>query len=68
LRGRGFTLADLTRAVAYFKHPGDAGAFSEWCQQHGQESLPVVTAHCAVCRDDLLFELEADAYSERLPG
>lgn len=65
LRARGFSLADLTRAVAYFKHPADAGTFGEWCAARGMAAPPVVAAHCAVCRDDLLFELEADAFSAR---
>jgi hypothetical protein len=27
--------------------------------------MPVVSAQCDVCRDDLLFELEADAETSR---
>jgi enamine deaminase RidA (YjgF/YER057c/UK114 family) len=61
LHSRGFSFADLTRAVAYFKHRADASAFSRWCNAAGLSSLPVVVAHCDICRDDLLFELEADA-------
>ena len=61
LRSRGFTWADLTRATAYFKHRDDAGVFADWCREQGLNSLPVVAAQCAVCREDLLFELEADA-------
>jgi enamine deaminase RidA (YjgF/YER057c/UK114 family) len=65
LSSRGFSLADLTRAVAYFKHEADAGALGAWCAERGLAPLPVVASHCAVCRDDLLFELEADAFSAR---
>ena len=54
LHAQGFTLADLTRATAYFKHQRDAGIFREWCRENGLHSVPVVFAHCAVCRDDLL--------------
>jgi enamine deaminase RidA (YjgF/YER057c/UK114 family) len=61
LHSRGFTLADLTRATAYFKYRKDVGVFSAWCREHGLNSVPIVAAQCAVCRDDLLFELEADA-------
>lgn len=61
LRSRGLSFADLTRAVAYFKHAQDAGELRQWCAARGLPPLPVVTTHCAVCRDDLLFELEADA-------
>lgn len=61
LRSRGFTLADLTRATAYFRHATDAGIFSEWLAANQLEQMPVVSAQCDVCRDDLLFELETDA-------
>lgn len=61
LHARGFSFHDLTRAVAYFKHRADARAFSAWCINHTLPSLPVIFAHCDVCRDDLLFELEVDA-------
>jgi enamine deaminase RidA (YjgF/YER057c/UK114 family) len=62
LRSRGYSLRDITRAVAYFKHAADAPVFEEWCVARGQASMPVIPAQCAVCREDLLFELEADAY------
>ena len=61
LRSRGFTLADLTRATAYFRHAADAGVFSQWLAANRLEQMPVVSAQCDVCRDDLLFELEAEA-------
>ena len=61
LASRGYSFADLTRAVAYFKHPAEVHVFTGWCAAHGLASLPVVPAHCDICRDDLLFELEADA-------
>jgi len=61
LRSRGFTLADMTRATAYFRHAADAGVFSQWLAANRLEEMPVVSAQCDVCRDDLLFELEAEA-------
>jgi enamine deaminase RidA (YjgF/YER057c/UK114 family) len=61
LRSRGFTLNEVSRATAYFKNRGDVRAFRDWCAAHNARSLPVVAAECAICRDDLLFELEADA-------
>lgn len=60
LRSRGYSLSDLTRAVAYFKHATDAGAFASWCRASAL-TIPVVSAHCDICRHDLLFEIEADA-------
>jgi enamine deaminase RidA (YjgF/YER057c/UK114 family) len=61
LRARGFTFADLTRATAYFRHPTDVGVFAEWLVVNRLTNLPVVATQCDVCRDDLLFELEAEA-------
>ena len=61
LRARGFTFADLTRATAYFRHASDAGIFAEWLAVNRLTQMPVVSAQCDVCRDDLLFELEAEA-------
>ena len=61
LRSRGFAFADLTRATAYFRHASDAGVFGEWLAANRLTNLPVVAAQCDVCRDDLLFELEAEA-------
>jgi len=61
LRSRGFTFANFTRATAYFRHAADARIFSEWLVANKLEHMPVVSAQCDVCRDDLLFELEAEA-------
>lgn len=61
LRSRGFDFMDLNRATAYFKHPRDVVVFKEWCRAQHFDFSKVVCSHCAVCRDDLLFELEADA-------
>jgi enamine deaminase RidA (YjgF/YER057c/UK114 family) len=62
LNSSGFALSDLTRATAYFKRRDDVQAFTEWCAAHDLQSLPVSLAQCDICRDDLLFELEVDAW------
>ena len=61
LRSRGFQFAELARATAYFRHPADAGVFAEWLVANRLAQMPVVFAQCDVCRDDLLFELDAEA-------
>lgn len=61
LKSRRMTLADISRATAYFKHPADAAVFTAWLASHKVLIPSTVATHCAVCRDDLLFELEADA-------
>jgi len=63
LRSRGFTLADLTHATAYFRNPTDAAIYTEWLRVNQLSGMPVISAQCDVCRDDLLFELEAEAES-----
>jgi enamine deaminase RidA (YjgF/YER057c/UK114 family) len=61
LRSRNFSFSDISRATAYFRRSADAWAFTEWCAKKHKNTFPVVVIHCEVCRDDLLFELEADA-------
>ena len=61
LTSRGFAFSDITRATAYFKNRADIPEFSAWCADRGLRSLPVISVQCGICRDDLLFELEADA-------
>jgi len=62
LHSRNFTFSDLTRVVAYFRHRSDVQAFTDWCASHDVRSLPAIIARCDICRDDLLFEIEADAW------
>ena len=67
LASRGLKLSDITRATAYFKHRADIPAFDAWCADHQLSSMPAVAAQCGICRDDLLFELEADAWTADPP-
>ena len=64
LRSRGLDFARLTRATAYFRHTADVVVFAEWLAANQLTKIPVVAAQCDVCRDDLLFELEAEAEIE----
>jgi enamine deaminase RidA (YjgF/YER057c/UK114 family) len=61
LQSRGCTFADLTRATAYFRHPADTRVFAEWLAANQLRTMPVISAQCDICRDNLLFELEAEA-------
>ena len=61
LQPRGLRLRDLAHVTAYFKRLGDAGTFASWWKSHGLSGLPAVLAQCDICRNDLLFEIEADA-------
>ncbi len=61
LESRGMSFADVSRATAYFKSPADAPVLADWLAVHGWHNLPVVCACCAICRDELRFEIELDA-------
>lgn len=51
----------VTRAVGYFRHEKDIARWEEHAAKWGLQKLPVALVEAYVCRDDLLFELEADA-------
>ncbi len=61
LASRKMSLADTSRAVAYFKSAKDGAVFSKWLERREMPGLPVLKVHCDLCRADLLFELELDA-------
>ena len=61
LKSRGMDFTNTTRANAYFKHQNDASSFGRFCAEFGIPPARVVVSHDAVCRDDLLFEIELDA-------
>ena len=68
LQSRGRTFGDVNRAVAYFKNPADMPVFTQWCATHGLAEFPVIPVQGTICRDDLLFELEADAMPTNQAG
>lgn len=61
LESRQMNWWNVTRSLAYFRHAADAPAFRDWLAAHELSNLPVITVENDVCRDDLLFEIEADA-------
>jgi len=61
LESRGMDWSDVTRMIAYFKDMNDVTRFPVYCEQQGLPRLPLVCCHAAVCRDNLLFEIELDA-------
>ena len=62
LASRGFQFADITRATAYLKDRSGLPEWAAWCAGRNLQSMPAVATQCGICRDDLLFELEADAW------
>lgn len=63
LHSRGMSFDNVMRAVAYFKRMHDVGLFADWAKQTGHTELPVVLTCADLCRADLLFEIELDAFS-----
>ena len=63
LQSRDMGWGNVTRAIAYVKHPEDIPRFDQYRIDHGLESVPIITMTAEVCRDNLLFEMEADAIS-----
>lgn len=61
LHSRGFGFNDITRATAYFKRRDLAPAFERWRKECKWSLIDPVKTKCDICRDDLLFEFEADA-------
>lgn len=62
LRLRDFSFSDVVRATAYFKSGFDLRAFTSWGEARMRSLFPVVAAACDICREDLLFELEVEAW------
>ena len=61
LESRGYGWKDVERAIVYLKRPEYRTAWRAWLAANG---LPVDFAAetvCDVCRDEWLFEIEADA-------
>lgn len=61
LEGRGASLRDICLATAYCKRTRDHDAFERIARHLDLADLPVVAVLADVCRDELLFELDAVA-------
>ena len=61
LTSRGMDWSDVSRAIAYFKDLKDTSLLDAYCKEHKLTGVPIAVAHGDICRDDLLFEIEADA-------
>ena len=61
LEGAGAGLRDVAQATAFLKNPCDARAFERVVERSSLKDAPLVTTVADVCRDDLLFEIDAVA-------
>ncbi len=59
IAAEGATLQDLCEATIFLKHRQDYPAFLKIAEQMGIADAPFVNAIADVCRDELLFELDA---------
>ena len=64
----GAGLENVVQATAFIKRPEDVGTFQRIINELGLEDLPIVCTIADVCRDDLLFELDATAVLPATPG
>jgi len=56
----GATLTDIAAACVFVKRPADALIYQERAAARGLEHLPTVIMTADVCRDELLFEMDAE--------
>lgn len=56
----GATLNDIAAACVFIKRPEDAQVFRERAAARGLENLPAVVMVADVCREELLFEVDAE--------
>ncbi len=61
LAGAGAALSDVRQATAFLKNPCDGRSFQRISERTGLDAVPLVTTVADVCRDDLLFEIDATA-------
>jgi enamine deaminase RidA (YjgF/YER057c/UK114 family) len=61
LRSRGMNWTDVNNAVAYCKNIGDIHLLFRYLERRGLRDLPLAITRADICREDLLFEVEAEA-------
>jgi enamine deaminase RidA (YjgF/YER057c/UK114 family) len=57
----GATLKDICQATVFLKRPQDFSIYTQAAAERGLADLPAVCVVADVCRDDLLFEVDATA-------
>ena len=61
LDSRKFGWGDVSRAIVYLKDPSYRTAWQDWLAKNGLPTDFAAETVCDVCRDEWLFEIEADA-------
>jgi enamine deaminase RidA (YjgF/YER057c/UK114 family) len=62
LRSRKMDWKHLFRGSVYFKHPDSVKYFMAYCREHALPSQNLAVAFTDMCRAELLFEIELDAF------
>lgn len=68
LSAQNASFSDVLSAVTYLKNPSDAPRLRRILGDRGLDHMPNATVHAAVCRPDLLCEMEAIAALPLPPG
>ena len=58
---KGAKLSDIGSATVYLKRPGDLSLYKRVAARHNLLNMPAVIVNADICRDDLLFEMDAVA-------
>ncbi len=61
LSAQGATFRNVVSAITYLKSPADTPVFRRIIRDRGLADMPNIVVHAAVCRPDLLCEMEAIA-------
>jgi enamine deaminase RidA (YjgF/YER057c/UK114 family) len=61
----GATLEDIRAATVFVKHPQYASVFREIAAARGLENFPGICVVADICRDELLFEMDAEVAFSR---
>lgn len=61
LESRGYGWGEVERAIVYLKNPEYRAAWRAWLAQNNLPADFAAETVCDVCRDEWLFEIEADA-------
>ena len=65
----GAALADIAAACVFVKRPEDALVYQERVAARGLEALPAVIMVADICREELLFEMDAEvAFDPSMKG
>jgi enamine deaminase RidA (YjgF/YER057c/UK114 family) len=64
----GATLADIAAACVFIKRPEEALVYQERAAARGLQNLPVIVMVADICREELLFEIDAEVAFDPLHG